>query len=158
MPIAPSTTPVISGAHFAIGVDGTDIAIFSELSGINSEVEAVEYISANSTKNGLIEHTKQFGKTKPPKVTLKRGLDGSKAIWAWHEMVMNGDVTAITTCHLKLLSQAADSGGEPKIKITYVLENAWPSKVDIAGMKAGASDIIMETVEIVCDSIIMQDG
>ena len=156
MPIAPSTTPVISGAHFAIGVDGPDIAIFSELSGINSEVEPQEYIS--SDKDGNVLHTKQFGKVKPPKVTLKRALDGSKAIWAWHEAVMMGDITAITTCSLKLLSQAADSGGEPKIKITYVLENAWPSKVDIAGMKAGASDIIMETVEIVCDSIIMQDG
>ena len=158
MPASASNAQVLSAAHFVISIDGTEVATFSELTGINSEVEAVEYISANSTKDGLVQHTKQFGKTKPPKVTLKRGLDGSKAIWAWHEMVMNGDVTAITTCHLKLLSQAADTGGEPKVKITYVLENAWPSKVDIAGMKAGASDIIMETVEIVCDSIIMQDG
>ena len=156
MPSVASPSQVVSAAHFVIKVEEQEVASFSELSGINSEVEPQEYISSDSDGNVL--HTKQFGKVKPPKVTLKRALDGSKAIWAWHEMVMNGDVTAITTCHLKLLSQAADSGGEPKIKITYVLENAWPSKVDIAGMKAGASDIIMETVEIVCDSIIMQDG
>ena len=147
MPIAPSTTPVISGAHFAIGVDGTDIAIFSELSGINSEVEPQEYISSDSDGNVL--HTKQFGKVKPPKVTLKRALDGSKAIWAWHEAVLAGDPAALRSCTLSLKSASGD------INISYELENAWPAKVDIAGMKAGASDVIMETVELVCDQIIM---
>ena len=140
---------VLSAAHFVISWDGEEVATFSELTGINSEVEAVEYISANSTKDGLVQHTKQFGKTKPPKVTLKRGLDGSKAIWAWHEAVLAGDPAALRSCTLSLKSASGD------INISYELENAWPAKVDIAGMKAGASDVIMETVELVCDQIIM---
>jgi phage tail-like protein len=149
MPASASNAQVLSAAHFVISIDGTEVATFSELTGINSEVEAVEYISANSTKDGLVQHTKQFGKTKPPKVTLKRGLDGSKAIWAWHEAVLAGDPAALRSCTLSLKSASGD------INISYELENAWPAKVDIAGMKAGASDVIMETVELVCDQIIM---
>jgi phage tail-like protein len=153
MPSTASGATVLSGAHFEISIDGTTIAIFSELSGINSEVEAQEYIASDQAGNVI--HTKQFGKVKPPKVTLKRGLDGSKGIWAWHEKVLQGDISALQTCSLKLLS-AATENGQPKVQITYILENAWPAKVDIAGMKAGSSDVIMETVEMVCDQIIMQ--
>jgi phage tail-like protein len=142
-----STSPVISAARFVISIDTVEVT-FSELTGIKSEVEPVEYISTDST--GKIVHTKQFGKTKPPNVTLKRGVDDSTKIWAWHQAVLMGDVTAPKTCALKL----QDASG--KTLITYILENAWPCKVDIAGLKAGASEVVMETVEIVCDSIIMQ--
>lgn len=142
-----SSSPVISAARFVISIDTVEVT-FSELTGIKSEVEPVEYISTDST--GKIVHTKQFGKTKPPTVTLKRGVDDSTKIWAWHEAVLAGDVTAPKTCALKL----QDASGATLI--TYILENAWPSKVDIAGLKAGASEVVMETVEIVCDAIIMQ--
>ena len=148
MPSTASGAQVVSAAHFVIKIDNTEVASFSELSGINSEVEAVEYISADA--NGRVNHSKQFGKVKPPKVTLKRGLDGSKAIWAWHQAVLEGDPGALRTCALQLIS----AGGG--IQITYVLEDAWPAKVDIARAKAGASDVIMETVEMVCSQIIMQ--
>lgn len=138
---------VLSAAHFTISIDGTEVATFSELTGINSEVEAVEYIAANT--QGQVVHSKQFGKTKPPKVTLKRGLDGSKAIWMWHQAVLDGDPGALRTCTLSLKTSKGD------IAISYVLEDAWPAKVDIAGAKAGASDVIMETVEMVCSQIYM---
>jgi phage tail-like protein len=138
---------VLSAAHFTISIDQTEVATFSELSGINSEVEPVEYIAAN--QQGQVVHSKQFGKTKPPKVTLKRGLDGSKAIWAWHQAVLDGDPGALRTCTLSLKNAKGD------ITISYVLEDAWPSKVDIAGAKAGSTDVIMETVEMVCSQIYM---
>jgi phage tail-like protein len=144
-----SSSPVISAARFVIQIDNYEVT-FSELTGIKSEVEPVEYISADL--QGNIVHTKQFGKTKPPTITLKRAVDDDTKIWAWHELVLQGDPTAAQTCALKL----QDAGG--KTLITYILDKAWPSKVDIAGLKAGASEVVMETVEIVCDSIIMQPG
>jgi phage tail-like protein len=147
---ATGTTPsVISASSFVINIDGVEVT-FSELSGINSEVEPVEYISSDAS--GAILHTKQFGKTKPPKVTLKRAVDDSTAIWAWHQLVLAGDPTAAKSCSLALKDAARNT------LITYVLENAWPAKVDIAGLKAGASEVVMETVEIVCDAIMMQPG
>ena len=139
---------VVSAAHFEIKVENDTVANFSELSGINSEIEAVEYISASEAG---VSHSKQFGKIKPPKVTLQRGLDNTTYIWLWHQAALAGDPAAIKK---QVLLQLISSGGG--IKISYILEDAWPSKVDIAGAKAGASDVIIETVEIVCSQIIMQ--
>jgi phage tail-like protein len=143
---------VMSAATFVIQVDGIQVATFSELSGINTEVEPVEYIS---TGPGGILHTKQFGKTKPPSVTLKRGLDTQTYMWAWHQAVLQGDPAARKTCSLQLFtaSQAPQSGNPI---ITYLLENAWPSRLDIGGMKAGASEVVTETVVLQCDQILMQ--
>ena len=35
----------------------------------------------------------------------------------------------------------------------YHLENAWPSKLEIGSLKAGASEVLMETVTLVCEQI-----
>jgi len=76
-------------------------------------------------------HTKQFGKTKPPTVTLKRGLDTETYMWAWHQAVLLGDPAARKTCSLQLFAASVSpKSGQPLI--TYLLENAWPSKLEIA--------------------------
>jgi hypothetical protein len=40
--------------------------------------------------------------------------------------------------------------------MTYVLENAWPSKLEINGMTAGPTELAAETVVLQCDQIVMQ--
>ena len=80
-------------------------------------------------------------------VTLKRGMNGSMELWAWHEAVRKGDMTAARSCSLTMY----DAGGKSVAK--YWLERAWPSKIDIAAMKAGSSEIMLETVTLVCEYI-----
>lgn len=142
-----SVSPVITAARFIISIDGIDTS-FSELSGINSEVEAAEYISVGT--DGSISHTKQFGKTKPPTITLKRGVDNSGNMWTWHQLVLTSDPSARKTATLSL----QDAQGTTFQK--YVLEGAWVSKLEIGGLKAGDSAVVMETVQIVCDYIEFQ--
>jgi hypothetical protein len=45
-----------------------------------------------------------------------------------------------------------DPGGAAKM--TYMLVNAFPTKVDIAGMKAGGTEVVLQTVTLQCDEII----
>ena len=143
---------VMTASSFVIQVDGIQVATFSELSGINTEVEPVEYIATG--RDGLV-HTKQYGKTKPPQVTLKRGLDTETYMWAWHQAVLQGDPAARKTCSLQLFAASqSPKSGQPLI--TYVLENAWPSKLEISAMKAGATEVVAETVVLHCDQILMQ--
>jgi phage tail-like protein len=139
--------PVITAARFIINIDGVETA-FSELSGINSEVEASEYISADP--NGNIVHTKQYGKTKPPTVTLKRGVDNNSQMWTWHEGALKGDPAARRSATLIL----QDAQGKNFQK--YLLWSAWCSKLEIGGLRAGDTAVVVETVTIVCDSIEMQ--
>ena len=94
--------------------------------------------------------SKTFGNASPPTVTLRRGVDGSTEIWSWHQAVLEGNPAARKTCTLML----QNAGGQTLL--TFVMENAWLSKVNIAGSQPGESQIVMETDEFVCDSIIMQ--
>jgi phage tail-like protein len=143
---------VMSAPVFVIQVDGVRVATFSELSGISSEVEPVEFIDPGP---GGITHTKQYGKTKPPQVTLKRGLDSNSYMWAWHQAVLVGDPAARRTCSLQFFAAShSPESGQPVI--TYVLENAWPSKLEIGGVTAGAAELATETVVLQCDQIVMQ--
>jgi phage tail-like protein len=141
---------IISAARFVLSFDNVEVT-FSELTGISSQVEPAQAVSAGPA--GTPVRTKSFGTASPPAVTLARHVDGSTTeLWAWHTAVLEGNPAARKNCALKLL----DAGGQTLL--TFVLENAWLSKVDIAGLQAGASQVMMETDEFVCDSIRMQPG
>ena len=139
-----NTNTLVSAARFVISADRmTDIS-FSELSGITSEVEATEYVSSNRLGVSL---SKQFGRTKPATVVLKRGVDQDMALWTWHQEVLAGQPTARRSCSLMLLDMAG------VIKQTYDLINAWPSKLEISAMKAADSSASIATVTLICEQI-----
>lgn len=129
---------------------------FQELGGINSEVSIESYIAADPT--GLINHTKQFGLVKPPTVTLKRGLDNTLVLWAWHQMAVSGNPGA----RAAYLSLDIFGGGLAKIRdqrpvMSYTLVNAWCAKINISSAKAGEG-FLTEDVTIACDMITQGDG
>ncbi|KOV51976.1 hypothetical protein ADL00_38710 [Streptomyces sp. AS58] len=137
----------ISAARFVVSFDQMAPSYFSELSGITSEVEPTEYIAADA-RTGAIVHTKQFGKTKPPTVTLKRGVDGTAHLLAWHTMVIAGNPGARMTGTLEL----QNASGQPQA--TFRLINAWPSKIEVGNLKAGMSEIVLETVTFTCEEVL----
>ncbi|NEC24743.1 phage tail protein [Streptomyces parvus] len=137
----------ISAARFMVSFDGQTPAYFSELSGITSEVEPAEYLAAHY-RTGDVIHTKQFGKVKPPTITLKRGVDGSGFFLAWHEMARLGKPSSRMSGTLEL----QNAGGAAQA--AYRLFDAWPCKVEIGGLRAGSSEIVMETVTFTCEKIV----
>jgi phage tail-like protein len=144
------TNTLVSAARFYLSFDAANSreVTFSELSGIVSEVEATEYMS--SGVNG-VTLGKQFGKNKPPSVTLKRGVDQDLTLWNWHQDVLAGIQTARRGCTLTL----CDSSGVPKQ--VYNLLNAWPTKLSISGMKAGGSETAIAEVTLTCEQITLDD-
>lgn len=122
-------TDVITANRFSITIDGVEIATFAELTGIVTEAEA-------------------SGKLKPPTVTLKRGMTGNRELWSWHEAVRLGNLGAARrSASLTMFN----SVGQPVAK--FWLEKAWPSKIDLAGVKAGASEALIETVTLTTEYI-----
>lgn len=141
-------SPIISAEHFVLSFDNVEVR-FSGLTGISSNVESAQYTSVGPTGTTT---SKSFGTASPPTVTLTRRFDGSTQIWAWHMAVLAGNPAARKTCTLKL----QDASG--KTVLTFVMENAWPSKVDIGGLQPGGSQVVMETDKFVCEAIKMQPG
>jgi phage tail-like protein len=135
----------ITAARFSIVIDGYQIASFSELVGITTEVEPVELLESSDTEVLL---KKLPGKRKPPTLTLKRGKNNSMELWLWHEAVLMGDIIAARkSCSLVMYA----TDGTPVAR--YHLEMAWPSKLEVGALKAGASEVLMETVTLVCEHI-----
>lgn len=131
----------ISAARFAIEIDGAEIASFSELGGIISQVTPADYLEAD----GMELKTRNFGLALPPRIVLKRGVTGSTELWRWHEEVRAGLTAARRNCELVMYGPK----GEPLVR--YQLEQAWPSKLEIGAAKAGGSAALTETVELVCE-------
>jgi phage tail-like protein len=135
----------ITAARFSIVIDGYQIASFSELVGITTEVEPVELMQSTDKEVML---KKLPGKRKPPTLTLKRGKNQSMELWLWHEAVLMGDIIAARkSCSLVMYA----TDGTPVAR--YHLEMAWPSKLEVGALKAGASEVLMETVTLVCEHI-----
>ena len=125
IPAFAQPTPGITAARFALTIDGHEIASFSELSGIASQVDPV-------TKT----------------VVLKRAMTRNIEMAAWHELVILGDVAAARkSCSLVMYNSA----GAPVAR--YHLTNAWPSRIEISSLKAGASEVLMETVTMTAEFI-----
>ena len=79
---------------------------------------------------------------------LKRGKNNSMELWGWHEAVLSGNMAAARkSCSLVMYNVE----GKPVAR--YHLEHAWPSKIEIGALKAGASEVLMETVTMVCEHI-----
>ena len=114
--------------RYSLMVEGREIAVFSELAGINSEVPTAA------------------GQQKWQNIVLKRGATSNLEMSAWHEAVLNGDIVA---ARKNASVQMYSPEGRPVAR--YNLTNAWPSKVEISGLKAGASEVLMETVTITAE-------
>jgi|SRR5579859_5758759 len=127
---------------------------FQELAGINSEINIEQYVSVDSLGN--VNHTKQMGLTKPPTVTLKRGLDTNLALWYWHNMALAGLPNARADVTLEMYGGGAPSIQNLKPMFTYTLISAWCAKINIAGAKAGEG-FVTEDVTIACDRIMYGD-
>ncbi|WP_042415227.1 phage tail protein [Streptacidiphilus anmyonensis] len=152
--------PIVSAPVFVISSNiqilGTaqklDSLRFQELAGINSEVGIEQYVSAGI---GGVNHAKQFGLTKPPTVTLKRGLDNSQVLWYWHQMAVAGRPDARAQ-FLSLDIFAAGATGKEDPLMSYLLVNAWCAKISISSAKAGEG-VVTEDVTIACDQILSDD-
>lgn len=116
------------------------------MDGISVQVDTHEFVYQN--KAGNIVHTKQFGKNKPPTVTLKGGVSPNKLLWKWHQSVRNGRRNARRDMVLRMTSASG------KV-IRYKLHNAWVKDLVVSGVKAGNNQPPLEEITIQCEAIEM---
>jgi phage tail-like protein len=134
----------LTADRFSLTIDGYEIASFSELAGITTEVEPVEFLEGVDKEVVL---KKLPGKDKPATVVLKRAKGSSTELWSWHEAVLQGDIVdARRSCSLTMYN------ADGKAVARYHLEHAWPARLEIGALKAGASNLV-EMVTLVAEHI-----
>ena len=129
-------------ARAELSVDGIVIATFSDVAlGVPGGT-----LSLQPTEAAFLK--KLPGRRNPPTVTLKRGKNNSMEIFLWHESVVQGDTLAARkSCSLVMYN----TDGKPVAR--YHLEMAWPAKIEIGALKAGASEVLIETLVLAADQI-----
>lgn len=86
MILTPSPQEVYGTYRFWIEIDGLLTAGFTEVSGLQSEVETQEY-----NEGGLNQYVHHFPKKiKYPALVLKRGISKSDELWNWYDGVFSG--------------------------------------------------------------------
>jgi phage tail-like protein len=139
------TARAATAAQYTLTVAGKSMK-FESLLDINTEVQPTEFVS----NPGGPTHPKQFGKVKPPSVTFRMAIGANTPfIWSWHLQARDNSPAARQDAVLAVVS------ADGTTLTSFKLQNAWPSKVDIAGLKAGAAEVAVMTVKLEAESITM---
>jgi len=136
MPTGDRDDPLLS-FNFIVNIQGIEIG-FSEISGLTSESNVVEY------RNGTETNTprKLPGQVKYSSINFKRGMTpNGKDVWKWRKTVIDGK-TERRSGTITLLDEAREA------KLVWRFYEGWPSKLEGPGLNATDNKVAIESMEI----------
>jgi phage tail-like protein len=139
-------TDPFASFNFLLEIDGIVKAGFSEVTGLNAESNVIEYREGDEG----ITARKLSGLNKFGNVTLKRGVSLDVDMFSWHKDVMDGDIKRVTSMSIVLRDEKQTEA------VRWNLLNAWPVKWMGPDLKANASEIAIEALEITHEGITRQ--
>lgn len=141
---AQGTTWPLPKFYFNVDLgDGKKLG-FAEITGLESDIKPIEYRHSDSPVFSTI---KMPGLRSVGNVTLKKGVFAKDSIfWDWfNEAQLN--IIKRRTVVISLLDEKANP------KMTWTLTNAWPTKMSATDLKSDASDVAIESLEIVYETL-----
>lgn len=124
--------------HFSVDLGGTIINC-SEVSGLDIELDVIEYRDGNSQ---TFSKQKMSGLRKSSDVSIKKGLfKDDKQYYTWFNAVQM-NVPERKDVTISLLDEAHAP------VMTWKLLNAWPKKISSPTMKSDSSEVAIESIEI----------
>lgn len=145
MPATGSRNDPYAVFNFLVEIDSVTVAGFSECSGLTNETDAIEYRNGNED----ITVRKLPGLKKFNNITLKRGFTDNKDLWEWRKLVLDGK-TARKSGSVVLLNE------ERKPAMRWNFREAWPRKLEGPNLNGKTNEVAIETMEIVCESILFE--
>ncbi|MBW3592583.1 MAG: phage tail protein [Actinobacteria bacterium] len=134
--VPPTRTDPLPGFNFRVEIDGFVVAAFTEVSGLASETQVVEYRTGDS-----LATRKLPGLTKHANIVLKRGITLDLSLWQWRKAIVQGNVDR-RNGSIVLLDEARND----MLRFNFV--DGWPCRWEGPNLHAGASDVAIETLEI----------
>lgn len=123
--------------HFKVEVEGGLTASFQEVSGLDTEVDVMEYRHGDSPEFSTI---KMPGLRKPSDVTLKKGMfTGDIEFFDWFSEIQMNTIMR-RTVQIILLNESGDA------EIIWTLTNAFPKQIQGTDLNSSSSDVAVETL------------
>jgi phage tail-like protein len=132
--------------RFRVEIDNVTRAGFSEVSGLETSTEAIDYREGTDPPRTR----KLTGLTKYSNITLKSGLAvgaGALELFQWQRDVAAGG--ANTRRRVVIVIQ--DEAGADQAR--FVVSDAWPVKYSASPLKASANEVFIETLELANEGI-----
>lgn len=128
-----------TGFQFEVEFDGLLVGGFSEVSGLESQIETQDF-----EEGGMNHFVHRLPKrVKYPNLVLKRGICKSDYLWNWYYNASTGKIMRkMITVYLKDRSGLNDAW-------VWEFYNAYPVKWSGPSFRAGSGDIAVESLEIV---------
>jgi phage tail-like protein len=128
--------------NFLLEIDGVATAGFSEVSGLTSETEVIEYREGSDKTPAR----KIPGLNKFSNITLKRGITQDRSLWTWRKTVADG---ATQRANLSII--LLDESRQPVAR--WNVREAWPCKWEGPSLNAKSSEVAIETLELAHEGI-----
>jgi len=126
-----------SAFRFTVKFDAMEPIGFSDCTGLQSEVEVLEY-----AEGGLNTHTwKLSGRSKQGNVTFKRGIV-DKLTWEWFRKIATGDFES-RNCTIYV----HDPSGANDV-LEFQLADAFPAKWQGPDLNANQNNLAIESMEV----------
>jgi phage tail-like protein len=128
----------LAAFNFLVAIDNIAEAAFSEVTGLEVEITAIEY---REGADKLLTVRKLPGLAKYTNIVLKRGFTADLKLWQWIKSVLDGNVQRANVNITLLNNQRL-----PVVK--WHVREAWPCKYEGPDLNAKANDIAIETLEL----------
>lgn len=131
------------GFNFRVEIDGITVGSFSEVSGLSSDGDAVEYRNGDDVRLSV---RKLMGLRKYANVTLKRGYTTNQELWKWRANIVSGQADRRHGAIILMDEERKDM-------LAWEFEDAWIHKIDGPALNAKGNEVAIETVELVVETL-----
>ncbi len=140
MPAAARVDPY-KNFNFKVEIAGMKSANFSECTGLDSEVEIIEYREGGDDMVRKLPGLAKFGN-----ITLKRGVTDSLEMYQWHRNLLRGQLDRRDGAVILL-----DDAKKPVTRWNFF--NAFPQKYEGPDLNALGNEVAVETFVLCCERI-----
>jgi phage tail-like protein len=134
--------------NFRVELDGIVAGAFSEVSGLDSVTDVIEYRTGDSKTTSSV---KLPGLTKYPNIVLKRGITRDLSLWQWRKTVVDGQ-TERRNGAIILLDESRNE------VLRWMFRNGWPAKWEGPDLNAESSEVAIETIEIAHEGLELESA
>ncbi|MEU0841564.1 phage tail protein [Streptomyces sp. NPDC005962] len=139
----------LTSHNFGLQIDGVMVEYLQEVSGLSIEQDVIEYQQVSATGKPVTK--KLPGTKKAGECTVTRGMTSSGAFTQWINNSISGNMgSARKNASIIMM----DYQNAPVKR--YNLRNAWCSKVEAGGVKAGDASALTEQVTIVFEELVIE--
>ncbi|MFC4260987.1 phage tail protein [Marinobacter lacisalsi] len=132
--------------NFLVEIDGVSVAGFTEVSGLTTESDIIEYREGSDTATVR----KLPGLRKYTNLTLKRGFTQNRELWEWRKSTIDGR-TERKSGALILLNESREE------VLRWNFSEGWLSKWEGPTLNSTANEAAIESMEIAHEGLELTD-